>query len=191
MDYCSFLLFASVMFIAPSASNTMVMHNVRTWGLKDAFACHMGIWLGVTTVALLCAAVGNIVHEFFRVEQGVRILSSLIMLFLAWRIYVSSVAEYSSDELKDFTAGMMLQLTNIKLYLFAFAAMEMYVIPHFQGLTLKLFPIALLLGFVGFVFSLLWAVAGPCLNVLFTKHVKASTGLVATAMLYFAVSIFA
>lgn len=69
-------------------------------------------------------------------------------------------------------------------------SMEAYILPYYSGRPVILFLFALLLAFIGFVFTLAWAAFGSVFRRLFSRHARVVNTIMALLLVYCAVSLF-
>lgn len=69
-------------------------------------------------------------------------------------------------------------------------SMQAYILPYYQGNLPALVFFALLLAFIGFVFTLCWALFGSVFKLLFSKHGRLTNLVMAGLLVYCAVSLF-
>lgn len=69
-------------------------------------------------------------------------------------------------------------------------SMEAYILPHYNGNIPALFGFAMLLAFIGFVFTLCWSAFGSLFRRLFSAHAKIVNTVMALLLVYCAVSLF-
>lgn len=112
------------------------------------------------------------------------------MLWLAWKTFKSSSVVEENDHHGNFISGLLLQFVNPKIYIYCIISMEAYILPYYQGEFITLIFFALLLAFIGFVFTLLWALFGSVFKVLFSKYAKITNTIMALLLVYCAVSLF-
>ena len=68
--------------------------------------------------------------------------------------------------------------------------MEAYIFPYYQQQPLVLAAFALLLAFIGFLFTLLWSAFGSVFQRLFSHHAKVVNTILALLLVYCAISLF-
>ena len=68
--------------------------------------------------------------------------------------------------------------------------MEAYVLPYYEDRPVILFLFALLLAFIGFVFTLCWSAFGSVFRLLFSRHARVVNTIMALLLVYCAVSLF-
>ena len=91
---------------------------------------------------------------------------------------------------EGFLSGLLLQFINPKIYLYCILSMEAYILPYFQDRPLILLGFALLLAFIGFLFTLAWSAFGSVFQRLFSRHARLVNTIMALLLVYCAVSLF-
>ena len=89
-----------------------------------------------------------------------------------------------------FLSGLALQFVNPKIYIYCIVSMEAYILPYYQGQWPELTLFTLLLAFIGFVFTLCWALFGSVFRMLFSKYARVTNTVMALLLVYCAVSLF-
>ena len=89
-----------------------------------------------------------------------------------------------------FVSGLALQFVNPKIYIYCIVSMEAYILPYYQGQWPEPTLFALLLAFIGFVFTLCWALFGSVFRMLFSKYARVTNTVMALLLVYCAVSLF-
>ncbi|MBS5548327.1 MAG: LysE family transporter [Oscillospiraceae bacterium] len=118
------------------------------------------------------------------------VLGAAYMLYLAWGTFRSSGAIQEDHAREGFRSGLLLQFINPKIYLYGVMSMEAYILPYYGGQLAVLLFFALLLAFIGFVFTLAWAAFGSVFRLLFSRHARAVNTVMALLLVYCAVSLF-
>ncbi len=191
LDYISFFTYATVTAATPGPNNIMSMANAGKWGFRRSFGFNVGIFLGMTLVILLCTVASNAVYGLIpSIEKPMQVLGALYMLYLGWKIFTAPASLEQGHVPCLFTSGMFLQFINAKYYLYCIMSLQVYILPHYQGNMPMLVLFAFLLAFIGFAFTVLWALGGALLKNIFTKHAKLVNTVLALCMVYCAVSLF-
>lgn len=68
--------------------------------------------------------------------------------------------------------------------------MQAYILPFYTGEPFKLTLFALLLAFIGFLFTLCWSAFGSAFRLLFSRHTKSVNTIMALLLVYCAASLF-
>ena len=118
------------------------------------------------------------------------ILGALYMLWLAWKTFKSSSVIEESHSRSSLLSGLVLQFINPKIYIYCIVSMEAYILPFYQGQWRALVFFALLLAFIGFVFTLCWSLFGSVFRLLFSKYAKITNTIMALLLVYCALSLF-
>ena len=69
-------------------------------------------------------------------------------------------------------------------------AIRISILPVYQGRALPLAGFALLLAFIGFLFTLCWSAFGSLFKLIFSRHAKLVNTIMALLLVYCAVSLF-
>lgn len=112
------------------------------------------------------------------------------MLYLAWETFRSSDTLEENHTRDGFLSGILLQFINPKIYIYCIMSMQAYILPFYNGHVLPLLGFALLLAFIGFLFTLLWSAFGSIFKWLFSKHTRLVNTVMALLLIYCAVSLF-
>ena len=69
-------------------------------------------------------------------------------------------------------------------------SMEAYILPYYHSQPLVLLAFALLLAFIGFLFTLCWSAFGSLFRWLFSRHARVVNTIMALLLVYCALSLF-
>jgi threonine/homoserine/homoserine lactone efflux protein len=112
------------------------------------------------------------------------------MLWLAWKTFKSSSVIEENHTHNGFLSGLILQFINPKIYIYCIVSMEAYILPFYQGEWNALVFFALLLAFIGFIFTVCWSLFGAVFKLLFSKYAKITNAIMALLLVYCAISLF-
>lgn len=186
-----FLSYAVVTAVTPGPNNIMSMSNAGRLGFRKSFPFNLGIWAGFSAVMLICTLFCNLLSEVIpKIKLPMLVIGALYMLRLAWKTLKSSSIIEESHSRSSFLSGAFLQFVNPKIYIYGIVSMEAYILPHYQGEWMTLFFFALLLAFIGFMFTLCWALFGSVFQMLFSRYAKITNVIMAGLLVYCAVSLF-
>ena len=102
------------------------------------------------------------------------VIGAVYMLYLAWETLRSSDSIKENHSHDGFLSGLFLQFINPKYISIALCPLEAYILPFYSGQFHPLFGFAMLLAFIGFVFTLCWSAFGSAFKWLFFQTCKAS-----------------
>ena len=187
----SFLTYAVITAATPGPNNIMSMSNAGRLGFRRALPFNLGIWVGFTLVMALCTLFCTALSALIpAIRLPMLVLGAAYMLYLAWGTFRSSDVIQEDHAREGFRSGLLLQFINPKIYLYGIMSMEAYILPYYSGQPAVLLFFALLLAFIGFVFTLAWAVFGSVFRLLFSRHARAVNTIMALLLVYCAVSLF-
>ena len=187
----SFLTYAIITAVTPGPNNIMSMSNGIRKGFRGALPFNLGILTGFSLVMLLCTTFCSLLSSFIpRIKLPMLLAGACYMLYLAWETFRSSASVESSHSHDGFLPGLLLQFINPKIYIYCIMSMEAYILPYYAGQSLLLFGFALLLAFIGFVFTLLWSAFGSGFKWLFSRHARMVNTVMALLLVYCAFSLF-
>lgn len=190
-NWFSFFTYAVITAATPGPNNIMSMSNGARKGFKAALPFNLGIWTGFSVVMLLCTALCQLLGTLIpKIRLPMLLLGAAYMLYLAWETFRSSGDIRESWAGEGFVSGLLLQFVNAKIYIYGIMSMEAYILPVYQGRALPLAGFALLLAFIGFLFTLCWSAFGSAFKLLFSRHAKLVNTLMALLLVYCAVSLF-
>ena len=187
----AFLTYAVITAATPGPNNIMSMSNAGRLGFRRALPFNLGIWVGFTLVMALCTVFCTALSALIpAIRLPMLVLGAAYMLYLAWGTFRSSDVIQEDHAREGFRSGLLLQFINPKIYLYGIMSMEAYILPYYSGQPAVLLFFALLLAFIGFVFTLAWAVFGSVFRLLFSRHARAVNTIMALLLVYCAVSLF-
>ena len=190
-SWLNFLSYAVVTAVTPGPNNIMSMSNAGRLGFRKSFPFNLGIWVGSSVVMLVCTFFCNMLSEIIpKIKTPMLIIGAIYMLWLAWKTVKSSSVIEEKQAKSSFLSGALLQFINPKIYIYCIVSMEAYILPYYQGEWLTLIFFALLLAFIGFAFTLCWALFGSVFKLLFSKYAKVTNFIMAGLLAYCAISLF-
>lgn len=190
-SWISFLTYAVITAATPGPNNIMSMSNAGRLGFKKALPFNCGILAGFSIVMLVCTFFVSLLSSAIpMIKMPMLITGAIYMLYLAWITYKSSPDIEENNSRSGFNSGLVLQFINPKIYIYCIISMEAYILPTFNGNAMVLFFFALLLAFIGFVFTLCWSLFGSLFKIIFSKYAKVTNTIMALLLVYCAISLF-
>lgn len=186
-----FFTYAIATAATPGPNNIMSMSNASRFGFRKSLPFNLGIWGGFSLVMLLCTIFCSLLSAFIpKIKLPMLVLGGLYMLHLAWDTFHSGTEIKEDYSRSGFVSGLLLQFVNPKIYIYCIMSMEAYILPYYSGNFPALFAFAMLLAFIGFVFTLCWSAFGSLFRRLFSTHAKAVNAVMSLLLVYCAVSLF-
>lgn len=190
-SWLNFISYAVVTAATPGPNNIMSMSNAGRLGLRKSFPFNLGIWCGFSIVMLICTFFCNTLSALIpKIKLPMLIVGALYMLYLAWKTFKSSSMIEEDHSRSGFASGLALQFVNPKIYIYCIVSMEAYILPYYQGQWAYLMLFALLLAFIGFMFTLAWAMFGSVFKLVFSKYARITNTIMALLLVYCAISLF-
>lgn len=190
-NWASFLTYAVVTAVTPGPNNIMSMSNGSRKGFWGALPFNLGILTGFCIVMIFCTAFCSLLSTWIpKVKLPMLIVGAGYMLYLAWETFRSSDTIEENHAKEGFLSGLLLQFVNPKIYIYCVMSMEAYILPFYNARPLPLLGFALLLAFIGFIFTLLWSAFGSMFKWLFCAHARLVNTVMAVLLVYCAVSLF-
>lgn len=190
-SWFNFLAYAVITAVTPGPNNIMSMSNAGRLGFKRAMPFNLGIWAGFSIVMLVCTLCCSLLSSIIpKIKLPMLIVGAVYMLYLAWKTWKSTDEVQENASRSGFLSGLVLQFINPKIYIYCIISMEAYILPFYNHEPLALFGFAMLLAFIGFVFTLCWSAFGSVLKMLFSKYAKATNTIMALLLVYCAISLF-
>lgn len=190
-SWTSFLTYAVVTAVTPGPNNIMSMSNGSRRGFQGALPFNFGILAGFSAVMILCTAFCSLLSTWIpKIKTPMLMAGACYMLYLAWETFHSSEPIQEDHSRDGFLSGLLLQFVNPKIYIYCIMSMEAYILPFYNGQPVPLLGFALLLAFIGFIFTLLWSAFGSIFKWLFSKRAKLVNAAMALLLIYCAISLF-
>lgn len=190
-SWVRFLTYAIITAVTPGPNNIMSMSNAGRQGFKKSLPFNLGIWVGFSIVMMVCTFFCNTLSAVIpKIKIPMLMMGALYMLWLAWKTFKSSSEIKEDHSHSGFFSGLLLQFINPKIYIYCIVSMEAYILPFYQGKWDELIFFALLLAFIGFAFTLCWALFGSVFKLWFSKYAKATNTVMALLLVYCAASLF-
>jgi threonine/homoserine/homoserine lactone efflux protein len=151
----------------------------------------VGILCGFFIVMTLCTLFSVALYAVIpKIKMAMLILGAIYMLYLAWKIFISSMHDTEMQKKRStFLSGMMLQFVNPKIMVYGITSMSVYILPYYNDLA-RVILFGLLLSLVGFSATLCWSAFGTVFSRLMKNHAKVLNPIMAALLVYCAVSLF-
>ncbi len=138
------ITFYFVMYVTPGPNNAMVLASGLKFGFLKTIPHMTGITIGhISQLVLVCFGLGKIFQMFPEIQQILKILCSLYLLYLGYKIIgsFSKIKKNKSRPLKFYEAALF-QIVNPKAWTISSMAASGFL-PKDGNLTLSIFYLAL------------------------------------------------
>jgi cysteine/O-acetylserine efflux protein len=164
-DLFALLAFVLISTFTPGPSNISSASIAVAHGYKDTLRYQAGLAAGVFLMMLLSGLLSTTLLRFFPVlEPVLRYAGAGYILYLAFGILKASFTVVDqNDKLLGFGHGLMLQLLNPKLWIYAFTLFSVFLTKFANSLAF-LVPVSALLAAISFGATTVWATFGTGIN---------------------------
>jgi len=131
-DLFPLLLFSISTTLTPGPNNFMLLNSGLHFGIKRSLPHYLGICLGFQMMVLLVAlGLGKVFTLYAWINQVLKIMGVIYMLYLAWQILNIRVNCQEKSNIKkpfSFSQAIMFQWVNPKAWLMAISAISIFSI---------------------------------------------------------------
>ncbi|AOC90123.1 LysE family transporter [Bacillus amyloliquefaciens] len=185
----SFVIYALINAFTPGPGNILALNTMTNYGWKNGKPLYLGIFSGYFFVQALCAlfifGLGNLINPLMNV---LTYAGAIYIFWLAYQVAISKPDTKTSDKLPSFWIGFVLQVVNVKIFLFGITALTGYITPYYSSLWMLLF-FEMVIATVGTIATLTWIFFGGLLQKTYIKHYRIVNIILAILLLQCAVAL--
>ena len=179
----AFLVYALINAFTPGPGNILALNTMTNYGWAKGKRLFFGIFLGYFFVQSLCAVfifqLDNLINPIMSV---LTYIGAAYIVWLAYYVAVSKPGNKNEDKQPSFINGFVLQIVNVKIFLFGITALTVYVIPYYTSLGMLLFFEMIIAG-MGTIATLSWVFFGGIFQNTYMKHYKVINIVLAALLL--------
>ena len=185
----SFIIYALINAFTPGPGNILALNTMANYGWKKGKPLYFGIFAGYFFVQALCAFFIFGLDNFINPIMNVLTYAGVIyILWLAYQVAISKPDNKTSDKQPSFWIGFILQVVNVKIFLFGITALTGYITPYYSSLEAFLF-FEMIIATVGTIATLTWVFFGGLLQNSYLKHYRIINIVLALLLLQCAVAL--
>lgn len=168
--FLSMLMFLWVAAITPGPNNMLLTSSTANFGFVRSLPLMFGIMIGMQLLLLLVAAgVGSIITAYSQLHQVLKILGSLYLIWLAWKIATSRYEklETNSQITKPVSLyqGLLLQALNPKAWLMGVGSVASYSLAG-ANYSASVIGISIAMCSVNIIAGVIWMGFGTAISLL-------------------------
>ena len=186
------LAYVLISTFTPGPSNVSSASMAVLHGYRNSLSYQVGLAAGVFFMMILSGLVSTtLLSSFPALEPALRYIGAGYILYLAFGIIRASyIFDDKETDPLGFTHGLILQVLNPKLLIYAFTVFTAFLAPITNNLALLVFASALLMA-IAFSATSVWALFGAAIkSYLHQPRVKTVVnGLLALFLVYSAVNL--
>lgn len=158
--FLSMLGFLWAAAITPGPNNLLLTTSGASFGFMRSLWLMFGIMVGMQSILLLVAGgIGGLIQLYPPLHIGLKVLGSLYLIWLAWKIATSAYETLETDAAATrqirFHQGALLQFLNPKAWLMTLGAVSSFSLPEAAYLH-SILAISLGLFLVNLVAGVIW-----------------------------------
>ena len=191
IDYPAMILYLAATAFTPGPNNLMCMYLGANYGLKGSRKFITASMASVFVKALLCGLLNVALAAVIpAVVPVLKWAGAAYMLYLAWTMLKSGMKQEETAEKKGestYSAGILLQILNMKSWVSALSLFSVYVVPY----TTELWAIAAGSGIMLSLLiaaSLSWCLFGHAIKNVYNKYKLPLSIVMALSLVYCAVT---
>ena len=186
----SFLFYCFITGITPGPANLCTLAAALKYGKGPALRQWRGLVTGFTLISMGAVLVAYFLGEIM--DQYVYVLSWVGAAYILWMAFHilkdQGDGEVEAGAACNFTTGLLIQLTNVKIMVFCLTALTTFVLPH-TGSFRALLTVGCFLPFTGPLCNLVWLRAGVSLRDLLARRRRPVNIVLAASLALCAVSL--
>jgi len=168
----NFLVYSIINAFTPGPGNILALNTVTNYGWKKGKPLFLGIFTGYYVVQMICAVFVYGISALLPEALGVmKYIGAAYILWLAIHIAFSCPNGDGKEKSASFWKGSMLQLVNVKIYLFGITALTGYVTNYSTALwVLVLFEFVI--ATIGTIATMTWIGAGMLIRKVYLRYYR-------------------
>ncbi|EOT44299.1 LysE family transporter [Enterococcus columbae] len=170
--FYNFVIYCVINAFTPGPGNILAMNTVLSHGVKKGRPLFLGIFLGYYVVQLSCAILMYALNTTLPgLMEILKYIGAAYILWLTFHIVISKPSQSQDQVNVSLMKGFVLQLVNVKIYLFGISALTVYVVQYYQSLPMFII-FELLIATFGTVATLSWIWIGNAIQKFYIQHYR-------------------
>jgi cysteine/O-acetylserine efflux protein len=166
------LIYCAVSAFTPGPGNILALNTVTNYGYRKGRPLFLGIFAGYYAVQTISAIFVYSVNSLLPdVTNVLKYIGAAYIIWLAVHIAISKPAEEDTEKSASFWKGFMLQLVNVKIYMFGITVLSGYVVNYWDSFPI-LFAFEMLVATIGTIATGTWIGVGLLIQKFYLKHFR-------------------
>lgn len=166
--FLSMLMFLWIAAITPGPNNMLLTSSTANFGFVRSLPLMLGIIIGMQLLLLLVAAgVGSIITTYPQLHLALKILGSLYLIWLAWKVATSRYEKLEIDKVAvkpvRLYQGLLLQALNPKAWLMGIGSVASYSLAG-ANYSVSVIAISIAMCSVNLVAGVIWMGFGTAIS---------------------------
>lgn len=176
-----FLTFVSVMSFTPGPNTIMAMSEGQEKGFRGGLIFNSGIFAGFIILGGIISLFASFFQQYDIVITIIKVIGTIYLLYLSYHVFISLPGESSAAGKHPFVTGLLLQSTNVKVYLYFITGLSTFAMSGLWGSLPGKLGLMVIIGVLG---TLLWTLAGQLIQTFYKQHYRILNALIALLLLY-------
>lgn len=192
MELLAFLSYTWIMSITPGPNNLMALAESRRAGFRGAAPFLWGLFVSFFIVnGIVYGSLQFLQEGLPWIEGPLKLIGSAYIAYLAYAMVrpAAGRAQKDSGKERQFLAGMVLNMTNIKVIIFMSIGYTSFIFPVYEEWWIRI-GLGIVMCLACTASNLIWAAAGAALDRFFTRYDKAVNRVLAALLLLSAAEIW-
>ena len=171
--FIALISFYFVMYVTPGPNNAMVLTSGIKFGYLKTIPHMSGITIGhVLQVALVCLGLGNLFQMFPEIQNILKIICAIYLLYLGYKI-IGSFSKFKGDDSRPlkFYEAALFQLVNPKAWTISIMVASSFL-PKDEKLVISILFISIIALFICPISISVWAAFGSGIKNLVKNNKK-------------------
>lgn len=179
-----FLSYCFINAFTPGPGNLLALNTMVRYGFKRSRALLSGVFLGYYFVQLSCALMVYFLESYLgSALVYIRYVGAIYIVWLAIHILKSKPSNDRAEQAPSLLAGFLLQLINVKIYMFGITALIGFVIPFRNSITIIMIS-SLFIATSGVIATTVWAFFGTMIQGIYDRYYLPMNIVMAIILLY-------
>lgn len=183
-----FFSYIIIMAITPGPNNLMAMQESRLRGFRGSYPFLLGLFVSFFILDFFTFLFMNELKSASTLVLNLlKSIGSMYLVYLIFSLFgYSFQTKHVTSSNDRFWAGMLLNLTNIKVILYFLVGYISFLMPIFKHHQLLILSFGVIMCLITTACNILWAVLGSLFQSWFTDHGK-FINVVLSALLIYAI----
>jgi cysteine/O-acetylserine efflux protein len=171
-EILAFLVYALINAFTPGPGNILALNTMTNYGWEKGKNLFWGIFAGYYFVQALCAfftyGLDQLLHP---IMYMLKYVGAAYITLLAIHVALGKPDAKVEDKNPSFWIGFILQLVNVKIFLFGITALTGYVVPYYTSLGMFL-SFEMIIATIGSIATLTWIFFGAVFQKTYIKYFR-------------------
>lgn len=176
----AFLLFVVMMSFTPGPNTIMAMVSGQQRGFMNSLRLNFGMLFGICTIGIITALFASWFQRTPSFIFIMKVIGSCYLGYLAYHVFTSKPYQSKSD-IGNFNTGFLIQITNIKVYLYFVTGLSAFTIHNFLSDISVRWLLMVIIGSIG---TFTWTLFGQVISKTYLKYYKYFNAFISMLLIF-------